>query len=1237
MRVRSLTMQRYGAFTDRGLEFGPGLSLVVGVNEAGKSTALEGLSDLLWGIPPGSGQTFLHGRQSLALRAVLEFGSGQRVEVVRRSTGLTDAVTGSDVVCTWQTPSDSRHRWRESFGLSHTQLREGGQQLCQGGGDLAELVFTARSGRLIRELFLEVQRTADSLYKEHRGNKAVAVRLAYTDYEQVRGQVVAATAGAAQVQAVRDAVAQAAGDVQRADKRLKMARAAVTEASQRRRAAPDVQRLAELRAQQASIRAAGPVLNEDQLREHAQAREQLAAAEDALTSPTEELAGLQTARAELVVDVRVLADRVEIRRLHLEAEARLADARQADELGKEAAAHSREAASLVTGLVGASDRAVPELLAAVHVPADRVTQLDETAEQLHRAADLLATKENALETASRRVREDAGRELDVAPDAVQVVREAYTAIRAEGSAASAQRTAAAVHADALRRREEALRLAGLPAGAALPSVVPSATAIREATRSLDSASREFREAEQRVQREAAALQQTQEALVSLEDRDVPDERQLQDKRGLRDAAIGDLIASWLEARPQAEVPGLPFRVERAVSDADTVADSLRHHAQEAARRDELAATLSRQQAGHAAALQDLALRTRQAEAAQQGWAALWADLGAAAPGPAEAGEVRRLLTEARAADEEATSAERQLAALQEQILSQTTMLAAALATAGRPRPGFDLDALLETAADFLDEDDAARESRAKKEQLARLEAEARRERDTADSTRSSIQNRWQALLRSCDLPADLDVPAWHRRRDILGDAGRRYQQAQRLLRDAEAARRRHHRWVDAVAVLAHRHALPDEDAATAIDLLAQRLEAAGLAQEKAQQHERRIAELTARIETEQGSRLQAHRRLEAQRAAVNLPTLDDLDRAAERSRSLAPSTEDAEQREALVRAAAPDADLGLLVTELATAEPEILQAACASAEEDLAAAEEELKQALARHAQAEQRERELTTGAGAAELHARAQEALATVGERVERYLVARIQAEVLRHELEAYERKHASPLLDEAGALLERLTDGRYVALGVRDVPGGKNLEIISADEERHTPSELSEGTADQVYLALRLAGIASLQEERQAAGRPSLPVVLDDVLMTFDDGRATAALQVMAELAEKWQIIVFSHHTHLAELAAAPTLRSLAVSRLDPPPQMHTPHAAAEVRSRARSPLPAPATAPLRTPAARTSAPRQSRSTLDRAADPGAIREWARAHGYPVGERGRIPADVTVAYQQAHSGEDR
>lgn len=81
--------------------------------------------------------------------------------------------------------------------------------------------------------------------------------------------------------------------------------------------------------------------------------------------------------------------------------------------------------------------------------------------------------------------------------------------------------------------------------------------------------------------------------------------------------------------------------------------------------------------------------------------------------------------------------------------------------------------------------------------------------------------------------------------------------------------------------------------------------------------------------------------------------------------------------------------------------------------------------------------------------------------------------------------------------------------------------------------PEELSQGTADQVYLALRLAGIRQMQMRAVAEGVSTLPVVFDDILVTHDDGRTAVALEVLAEEAQDQQILLMTHHSAVAEAA--------------------------------------------------------------------------------------------------------
>ena len=73
-----------------------------------------------------------------------------------------------------------------------------------------------------------------------------------------------------------------------------------------------------------------------------------------------------------------------------------------------------------------------------------------------------------------------------------------------------------------------------------------------------------------------------------------------------------------------------------------------------------------------------------------------------------------------------------------------------------------------------------------------------------------------------------------------------------------------------------------------------------------------------------------------------------------------------------------------------------------------------------------------------------------------------------------------------------------------------------------------MSDGTRDQLYLALRLASL-----ERYLEHNPPLPFIVDDVLVNFDDERAGATLRELAHLAKKTQVLFFTHHEHLVNSA--------------------------------------------------------------------------------------------------------
>jgi uncharacterized protein YhaN len=73
-----------------------------------------------------------------------------------------------------------------------------------------------------------------------------------------------------------------------------------------------------------------------------------------------------------------------------------------------------------------------------------------------------------------------------------------------------------------------------------------------------------------------------------------------------------------------------------------------------------------------------------------------------------------------------------------------------------------------------------------------------------------------------------------------------------------------------------------------------------------------------------------------------------------------------------------------------------------------------------------------------------------------------------------------------------------------------------------------MSDGTRDALYLALRLASL-----HHYFSTHEPMPFIVDDILINLDDRRAAAAFTALAELATKTQVIFFTHHNHLCDLA--------------------------------------------------------------------------------------------------------
>ncbi|HEX5656723.1 MAG TPA: hypothetical protein VFX59_05980, partial [Polyangiales bacterium] len=282
--------------------------------------------------------------------------------------------------------------------------------------------------------------------------------------------------------------------------------------------------------------------------------------------------------------------------------------------------------------------------------------------------------------------------------------------------------------------------------------------------------------------------------------------------------------------------------------------------------------------------------------------------------------------------------------------------------------------------------------------------------------------------------------------------------------------------------------------------------------------------------------------LAAERAqlSADVQATEDVEQRVEQLARLARERVQAERDRVRVRA-----ELGKLDEQIALAaegEPsDALRRALSTLDRDQARArlielDEALEAAAQQIADLDQKLGSLNAGlarlaqvSGAAELAERYEHELARARTLARRYVETKIALSVLEREVERYRNEHQAPLLKRASKLFTRLTLHRYRQLKVEYDDGDQPvLAAVLGGQTSVRMNGLSDGTRDQLYLALRVASI-----ERYCQSRSAVPLILDDALIHFDDARAAAALEVLAELGTQTQVLFFTHHARMVELA--------------------------------------------------------------------------------------------------------
>ena len=1146
MKLLRLDLLRYGHLTDVALDFPEDVALHVvhGANEAGKSTALAAIADALFGFGHRTDFDFLHGGPQLRIGFTLLARDGALGSFVRRK-GRRDTLldTGGQAVPDETTPrflgGASRELFERGFGLDGVRLRQGGQELLRGGGDAGESLLAGTGLLNLREAAAGLEEEARSLVGDGRGRRRLSEAVDTWRKAQRESEDRAVAPRAWQ-----DAMAARTLAVGELEKVQETTRALTLESSRLQRIRRVTPLLASLDAARADLAplADAPLFPPDA---ESRLREALATRRDAARDLERESADTARLSAELAAlprDPATLAAQDAIDALAT----RLPVVAQASEdLPKVRAAVLAHRGAVVEALENLGTAQTPEA-ARDAVPISRVRQ--GVQRLVSRRAGLAATATAASRSlaAARRQRDQAEDALRAtpAPPSPALLRRTIDAVRGAGPLDRELTQAERLLADAAR--DAAAALAALPlwqggmAGLIACKLPLPAEADAAASR-LEHATRKVGEARGRLDSLATEIAETENAITRLaQGETVPTPDAVAAARAERDR-IWRLIRRRHETGTQPEasdleglpVGSLPDIFERLSDAADRLADRRANDAQRVAAYLAAGTQLDSLREHHGEA--ELAQRAADEALAvvSADWHTLWEPAGLIPKTPAAMTEWRRERAEVlRLADAESKARSRR----DDLALRRTEARASLTALLPDKTEDETLAGMLLRAETICAEGESVLAAhRTRTETLAREEARlpelAQAVKDAAEAL-TAWQTDWEPAVAALGLASDASVDtaeaalaAWVR----IAEAASAWRADDRRVADMAFSIET---FSDRVrAVQAHLgDAATDEPAPLTAARLIRQLANARKAEQSA-------AALTERIAGHEAAIADAVRRLRLAESELDAlrtiaGTADDaaLEQSIERARHRDRVTETIArlgesllaqgdgQSEAALRDEAADVAADAAVARLTDIGTEL--ATMGERREALSADRTKADAALA----------DMRDGHDAASKAQEAEDALADARAHAERYARLYIARVLLRAGIERFRKDEQGPLLRAASAHFALLTAGRYVRLEVDHEASGRMVLLAIRDTGLECPVEvLSEGARDQLYLALRAAAIGA-----HAAKAEPLPFIADDLLVNFDDTRAAAAIALLAELGRTTQVILFTHHDHIATLAA-------------------------------------------------------------------------------------------------------
>ncbi|MDI1478471.1 YhaN family protein [Polyangium sp. y55x31] len=1155
MKILALELLRWGPFSDLLLDFSSparALHVVVGSNEAGKSTTLRAVTGLFFGIPERTADDHRHKKPDLRIGGRIGGENDEELSIVRtkgRKNTLRDRTDA---------PIEEEHlrrllgnleqgQFETMFGLSHDRLVEGGRALVEGRGDLGESLFGAGLGQTgLSSLLRKLEQRAEEIFVPRGRTKKLnhvieKFKKAKDDQKTFSQPVRAWEEHKKELDVLRERAAAAQAEREsllREHRRLSRIKRALRPIAERTEillsleARRDVVLLPETAAEDrrralAVIADAGPW--EDRLRA--------------------EIAELEGKLASLDVPAQLLDKAQAVRKIQED----LGSHRKASGDGSRLRGELRQIEDEVRAICARLGRSMTaEQAEAWRLPAALELRVRGLVKQ-HVALDAqVRAAESALATIEARLAEERQRGAGLPPlaDVADLGRAVERAQR-EGDLDKLIRERERVAEDLgarVRREHAALALFELPFDriGALP--LP-------ARETIERFERVFAEDEAKTRGLSQTLADRRKKLADV-DRElertrrggaVPTEDEVAAAREHRDALWVSMRRSIFTdpAGDQGDVAmfrAAPARVgietvldyEARVRHADDLAKRLFHEADRVAK----VSTLSFERASLLQEIEDLSASlgalasAREAEGAR--WQQEWSRSGITPLSPAEMKGF--LVHYEKLADDRARwmAAEAELASMRTLRADHEEALARLL---GAPLPGeASLSALLERARSVCERAARARTERESHDkELARRAAEAAQLKADLAKKQAELDtwsSSWAEAMQSMDLARTTRPDEAEEVLRLWAELTKRCEKAgairHRIAGIEQDSKRFSANVLDVVRVAAPD--LATEPTEQAADMLVERFSLAEKDDIKKREVTDKLDEKRRELEDVTHKRKSAERKLAQLFDEARATSVSELVVAEERSKEVRDLRARLEPLERQLLDFGEGLGLEALVAECQGLTGDDVATALRAVEEKITAASEARANIDKEIGKLEERLALLDGSGKAAEAAEEAEQHLAAMATLVEEYARARLAYRLLEDEIKQYREKHQGPIVRRASELFERLTLGSFV--GIRGDDEGEEgrpiLKCVRPAGGLVGVEGLSDGTRDQLFFALRMASL-----ERHFEHNEPIPFVLDDILVNFDDARSRAALSILGELSQKTQVLFFTHHARVADLA--------------------------------------------------------------------------------------------------------